>query len=140
MATEVRVTRIAKLENRVEIGEHRLTSDEPAAAGGGDRGPDPYGLLLAALGSCISMTLTLYAERKGWPLEGIEVHLRHEKVHADDCEECESSGSARIDRIEKRLSLEGPLDDGQRERLRSIAARCPVHRTLTEEVVIAEKD
>ena len=120
-------------EQQIAIGPHRLRADEPIAAGGTDRGPTPYQLLLAALGSCISMTVTMYARRKGWPLEGVEVRLRHDKIHAEDCADCETR-EGRIDRIVEEIRLEGPLDDEQRARLLSIAGRCPVHQTLRSEI------
>lgn len=121
-----------RLAQRIAVGRHRLSADEPLEAGGGDTGPNPYDLLLAALGACTSMTLRLYAAHKGWPVERIAVSLRHEKIHAADCAECETR-EGRIDRIERTLRLEGPLDAGQRQRLLEIAEKCPVHRTLTAE-------
>jgi putative redox protein len=114
----------------IEAGRHRLSADEPTALGGNDTGPSPYDLLLAALGSCTSMTLGLYARRKGWPLEQITVRLRHGKVHAADCADC-ASKPAQLDQVEREIELTGPLDDAQRTRLLEIADKCPVHRTLT---------
>jgi uncharacterized OsmC-like protein len=114
---------------------HELVVDEPAEYGGSGAGPTPYDYLLVALGGCTAMTVRMYADRKGWPLEAVRVRMGHDKVHAKDCEECETE-SGRIDRIELELELEGPLDDGQRQRLREIAAMCPVHRTLHSEVLI----
>ncbi len=102
----------------------------------GHTGPTPYGLLLASLGSCTTMTLRMYAERKGLPLEHVTVRLRHEKIHARDCETCESE-TGKIDRIDREIVLEGPLDEAQRARLLEIADRCPVHRTLHSEVVVS---
>ncbi|HLU40394.1 MAG TPA: OsmC family protein [Planctomycetota bacterium] len=119
----------------VTLGRHRLVADEPTAVGGGDAGPDPYGLLLAALGACTSMTLGMYARRKGWPLESVRVRLRHAKEHAADCADCASRGGM-LDRIRVGIELVGPLDEGQRARLLEIAQRCPVHRTLTGAVAI----
>jgi len=119
-------------------GRHRYLADEPVAASGADRGPNPYELLLMALGACTAMTLRLYAERKQWPLARVAVRLRHQKIHATDCAECETK-QGRIDRIERVIDLEGTLDAAQRQRLLEIADMCPVHRTLTSEVSIASR-
>ena len=119
----------------ISIGPHRLAADEPVAAGGTDTGPSPYDLLLAALGSCTSMTISMYARRKQWPLRSVSVRLRHEKIHAQDCADCETK-VGKLDRIEREIALEGELSDAQRAQLLSIADRCPVHRTLTSEVRI----
>ena len=128
---EVTVTETAvRLRQRIETGRHVLVADEPRAGGGQDAGPDPYALLLAALGACTSMTLRLYADRKGWSLEGITVRLSHERVHADDCADCETRDDTRVDRITRIIGLTGPLSDDQRGRLLEIADRCPVHRSL----------
>ncbi|CAN5231569.1 bifunctional alpha/beta hydrolase/OsmC family protein [soil metagenome] len=126
------VVRTGRTRYRTEImaNGHALVADEPVAVGGADTGPTPYDLLVAALGACTGMTLRMYAERKGWPLEEAVVRLRHRKVHAADEERCEAQ-DARLDQIERELQLAGPLDDEQRERLMEIADRCPVHRTLT---------
>lgn len=119
----------------IEAGRHRLVADEPIEAGGTDSGPSPYDLLLAALGACTSMTISMYARRKRWPLEHVTVRLRHAKIHAKDCAECETK-EGMLDRIEREISLSGPLDAEQRARLLEIANRCPVHRTLVSEIDI----
>ena len=119
----------------ITAGPHRLTADEPQAAGGGDTGPDPYALLLASLGSCTSMTIGLYARRKQWPLEGVTVRLRHSRIHAKDCADCETREGT-LDRIDREIELAGPLSAEQRQRLLAIADRCPVHRTLVSEIDI----
>ena len=120
---------------QITAGHHQLVADEPRPIGD-DAGPTPYDLLLAALGACTSMTVRMYANRKGWPLERVRVTLRHSRIHAKDCAECETS-SGWIDHIERDVELAGDLDDMQRQRLLHIADRCPVHQTLTSEVHIA---
>jgi putative redox protein len=120
---------------QIAVGGHRLVADEPLAVGGTDTGPGPYDLLLAALGACTSMTVALYARRKQWPLESVRVRLRHSRIHASDCAECETKVGM-LDRIERDLELVGPLDPEQRVRLLEIANKCPVHRTLTSEINI----
>jgi putative redox protein len=124
-----------KFAQRIAAGPHQLRADEPQSVGGDDSGPGPYDLVLAGLGACTSMTLRLYAERKGWPLSQVTVTLTHDKIHAEDCEECETE-TGRLDRIERRLSIEADIDDEQRARLLEIADKCPVHRTLESEVVV----
>ena len=124
-----------KFQQNVVVGPHRLTADEPVAAGGLDSGPGPYDLLLAALGACTSMTLRLYAEHKKLPLERVSVTLSHAKIYAQDCEECETK-EGKIDRIDRAITLTGALSDDQRARLLEIADKCPVHRTLHSEVNI----
>lgn len=126
---------LSRLKVELLSGSHRLVSDEPPP-GGEDAGPGPYDLLLGALGSCTVMTLRLYAERKGWPLRGVEVRLDTHKEYARDCEECESDPAARVDVIEREITLEGELSPEQVGRLRQIADRCPVHRTLTGDIRI----
>ena len=112
-----------------------LVADEPVAYGGGNEGPSPYEYLLAALGACTGMTIRMYARSKGWPLEDVVVRLSHQKIHAEDCRDCDEK-AGQIDSIERELEFYGKLDDTQRQRLLEIAGRCPVHRTLTGEVRI----
>ena len=126
---------IGKFAQHVTIGPHHLTADEPESHGGNDSGPTPYDFLLTALGACTSMTVRMYADRKQLPLNQVEVKLVHDKIHATDCENCETE-SGRIDRIQRRISLKGELDSKQRQRLLEIADKCPVHRTLNSEVVV----
>ena len=118
-----------------EIGPHHLKGDEPVAFGGTDVGPSPYDFLLAALGTCTSMTISLYARRKSWPLEKVTVSLHHSKIHATDCAECETK-VGKIDRIEREIQLTGALTSEQRSKLMEMAERCPVHQTLTSEINI----
>jgi uncharacterized OsmC-like protein len=119
----------------IVAGPHRLRSDEPTSAGGTDTGPTPYDLLLAALGSCTSMTVAMYARRKQWPLERVTVRLRHSRVHAEDCATCETS-DAKLTVIDREITFEGVLGEDQRARLLAIANRCPVHLTLSSRIDI----
>jgi uncharacterized OsmC-like protein/fermentation-respiration switch protein FrsA (DUF1100 family) len=134
----VRETRNGKFQQTVAIGPHRLLADEPVAAGGEDSGPGPYDFLLAGLGACTSMTMRLYAERKSLPLERVTVTLRHSKIHAEDCAECETK-TGMLDQIERVITIDGALDAEQRTKLMEIADKCPVHRTLTSEVHIVTR-
>src|SRR6202045_1846734 len=118
------------LRQAVSVGPHHLLADEPKTSGGSDAGPDPYELLLSALGSCTNMTLRMYADRKKWPLQEIRVALTHSKNYANDCVNCEQP-AAKLDRIERRITLIGELSGEQRQRLLEIANRCPVHKSLT---------
>lgn len=136
---EVTVTSLSNLRNEVRFGEGQaFITDEPLAAGGESSGPDPYTLLLAALGSCISMTTTLYARRKGWPLEGVTVRLRQQRIHAADCMDCQQAAGGFVQHIERSVIFAGALTREQQARLQEIAHRCPVHRTLTSQIVITE--
>ena len=119
----------------VEVEGQHITVDEPTELGGTGTGPTPYDLLLGALGSCTSMTVGLYARRKKWPLDEVVVRLTHERIHETDCEECFDE-PRRLDRITVGLELSGALTDEQRDKLRQIAARCPVHKTLTSNIAI----
>ncbi|MCS3644264.1 bifunctional alpha/beta hydrolase/OsmC family protein [Salinibacter ruber] len=117
----------------IQAGRHALVGDEPESVGGDDDGPTPYGFLLSALGSCTGMTLRMYADRKEWPLDKTIVRLSHEKVHAEDCENCDTE-QGQVDRITREIEIRGRLSDDQRERLFEIANKCPVHRTLLGDV------
>lgn len=134
-AVVVSETGEGKFQQRVEVGPHHFLADEPVRAGGLDTGPSPYELLIAGLGACTAMTLRLYAGQKSLPLTGVSVTLRHSKIHAADCATCETK-EGRLDRIDRTIALDGPLDDAQRARLLAIADKCPVHRTLTSEIEI----
>jgi putative redox protein len=125
----------AGFAQEIEIGSHELYADEPVSFGGTESGPSPYDLLLAALGSCTSMTIGFYARKRRWPLENITVSLRHSRIHAADCEECETK-EGKIDRIELDIQLTGSLTAEQRAKLIEIAGKCPVHQTLTSEINI----
>src|ERR1043165_2641262 len=137
--SEVIVTSLTNLRKEGRYGAgHTLITDEPIAAGGEDAGPDPYTLLLGALGSCISMTVTLYARRKQWPLERVTVRLRQNSLHVKDCQECNQAAEGYIHRIERAVTFSGPLSDEQRARLDEIAHKCPVHKTLLSDIVITD--
>ncbi len=133
----VRVTE-AGVGNYTQIvtdGRHEWAADEPESVGGRDEGPNPYELLSASLAACATITMRMYADRKGWPLEGVSVDVKHGRIHAQDCEDCETQ-EGMIDRLEKTVRIAGDLDDAQLDRLMEIADRCPVHRTLTREIQI----
>lgn len=134
----VQETRKSKFNQIITVGPHHLVADEPVAAGGADAGPGPYDLLLAGLGACTSMTMRLYADRKSLPLERVTVTLKHSKIYAKDCEECETR-EGMLDQIERDITMDGVLDAEQRKKLMEIADKCPVHRTLTSEIRIVTK-
>ena len=125
----------AGFAQEIVAARHRLVGDEPVSAGGTDTGPGPYDFLLAALGSCISMTVAMYARRKRWPLDAVTVRLRYSRIHATDCEDCETTHGL-LDQIDVAVELTGGLSEEQHLRLLEIADRCPVHRTLTSEIHI----
>jgi putative redox protein len=131
----VRETGGGKFQQEILSGPHRFLADEPVKVGGLDSGPGPYDLLLAGLGACTSMTMRLYADHKKLPLERVSVRLSHDKIHAEDCLNCETK-EGMIDRIDRNITMEGPLDAEQRRRLLEIANKCPVHRTLESEIEI----
>lgn len=132
-------TGLGTFQQQITVGPHRLLADEPVALGGLDTGPSPYDFLLAGLGACTAMTLRLYADRKELPLQGVSVRLHHTKIYATDCQTCETA-EGKIDHIERTITLDGPLDEAQRDRLLDIADKCPVHRTLNAEVDIVTTD
>lgn len=134
----VQETRKSKFNQIITVGPHHLVADEPVAAGGEDAGPGPYDFLLAGLGACTSMTMRLYADRKSLPLDRVTVTLKHSKIHAKDCAECETRDGM-LDQIERDIAIDGALDAEQRKKLMEIADKCPVHRTLTSEIRIVTK-
>jgi uncharacterized OsmC-like protein/pimeloyl-ACP methyl ester carboxylesterase len=134
----VRETRNSKFQQTVSIGPHQMLADEPVAAGGEDTGPGPYDFVLAGLGACTSMTMRMYADRKLLPLQQVTVTLKHSKIHAEDCAECETRAGM-LDQIERVIAMEGTLDAEQRKKLMEIADKCPVHRTLTSEIHIVTR-
>ena len=114
---------------------HHFKADEPARVGGTDSAPTPYDYLLAGLGACTSMTVGLYARRKKWPLKDVKVELRHSRIHANDCADCETK-EGMLDRVEMDVNLTGDLTPEQRAKLLEVAGKCPVHRTLKSEIEI----
>ncbi|MBR1166601.1 bifunctional alpha/beta hydrolase/OsmC family protein [Bradyrhizobium liaoningense] len=134
----VQETRKSKFNQAITVGPHHLVADEPLAAGGADAGPGPYDFLLAGLGACTSMTMRLYADRKSLPLDRVTVTLKHSKIYAKDCAECETR-EGMLDQIERDIAIDGALDAEQRKKLMEIADKCPVHRTLTSEIRIVTK-
>lgn len=135
---EVVVKFIKDLQQEIKVGPHTLYSDEQEEFGGEDRGPNPYDLMLAALGTCTSMTLFGYARRKGWHLDDVQVVLNHERVYAKDCEECETT-EGRLDVISRRIMVKGELSDEQKEKLLEIAKKCPVNRTIAMKAEVIDR-
>lgn len=135
---EILIKYVRNLQQEAVMGEHRLIIDEPEKFGGDGKGPNPYDLLLAALGGCTAMTIISYAKRKGIPLEGLQIRLQHDKIYAQDCEECITK-EGRLDQITREIYLQGALTQEQKALLLEIAKRCPVHRTLTSENRILDK-
>lgn len=129
---------VAGFTQEITVGSHRFFSDEPKDLGGDDAGPSPYELLAAALGACTSMTLGMYARRKQWPLASVNIRLRHSKIHAADCGDCDTKDEM-LDRMERDIELIGSLTDEQRTKLLEIADKCPVHRTLTRGMTIVSR-
>jgi putative redox protein len=134
---KITVRSMENLRQEIVSGSNLIVADEPVAEGGEDSGFDPYSLLLSSLGACTAITLRLYARNKKWNLQSVVVNLWHEKIHAEDCRDCETK-EGKIDRIQRQIFLEGDLTDEQQQRLREIAQRCPVHRTLTSEIKIVD--
>jgi putative redox protein len=128
--TTVTVRSQHNYQQEIVAGDHFIFADEPVDIGGDDTGPNPYALILGGLGACTSITLQMYARRKGWPLEGVEVELTHGRDYAQDCAECEQE-DARLDRVQINITLRGDLSDEQRDRLLEIATKCPVNKTLS---------
>ena len=127
---DVRETKLGKFQQRIRVGRHSLLADEPESYGGLDSGPSPYDYLSTALGACTTMTMRMYAERKGIEADRFSVRVSHGKVHADDCADCGEGREGRIDRFERLVTIEGDIDEQTRQKLLEIADKCPVHRTL----------
>ena len=126
-------------QTEIKTDKHQFILDEPVSGGGDDAGPTPYAALLGALAGCKAITVQMYARRKGWPLEGVKLNIEHHRIHAKDCEECESDEKGKIDIIDVEIAFEGDLTEEQIERLKEISTRCPVHKTLISETKIRTK-
>lgn len=124
---------------RISNGRHEWGGDEPVDAGGHDTGPTPYELLLGSLAACTCITVALYCRHKGWALDNVSVEYTHARVHADDCEECESDATGYLDQVSSRIYIDGDFDATERERLREVAVRCPVHKTLDRGVTFGDE-
>lgn len=125
----------ANYQVKINVNGHEFIADEPESKGGDNQGPNPSGLLLASLAACKVITVHMYAQRKGWPVEKVNISMTHQKINAADCDDCDSE-SGKVDEIRCDISFEGDLDEAQRQRLAEIADRCPVHRTLTSETKV----
>ena len=125
---------------RITNGNHVWTADEPADAGGDDAGPNPYEMLLGALAACTCITVAMYCRHKGWTLDNVSVEYTHDRVHADDCEDCEEEASGYLDRVRSRIFIDGDFDDQQRQRLREVAVKCPVHKTLDRGINFGDEE
>lgn len=134
---KVNVRYLRNLQHEAKIGDFSLILDEPKDVGGDNKGPSPYEVMMAALGACTSMTMLMYARKKGWDLQDVQIELTQEKIHAEDCETCETK-SGRLDKITRDIKIRGNINDDQKNRLLEIAERCPVHRTLTSENLIID--
>jgi len=139
MAIHARSLENFQVEINVNDNEHQLRADEPISVGGDNTGPSPYDMLLGSLAACKIVTTQMYARRKDWALDGVELHMSTKKIHAKDCEDAVSSPNAKIDVIDTEIRFLGDLSDEQTERLQEISERCPVHRTLKSETLIQTK-
>ncbi len=135
---KVNVKFLKNLQHEINVGDFKFIVDEPKDYGGDNKGPSPYNMLLAALGSCTSMTMLMYARRKDWNIQSIEIDLHHEKIHAENCEECETK-TGKLDKITRYIKVKGDINQEQRQKLLTIAEKCPVHKTLTHENIIVDK-
>lgn len=127
---------------RISTEHHTWAADEPIQVGGTDLGPNPYELLLGALGACTAITIRIYCDRKGWPLESVSARFTHDKIHAEDCEHCEDEATGYLDHVSAEIFIDGEFDEDAKDRLRQVAVQCPVHKTLakgihfTDDVVV----
>lgn len=140
MAAKITADLTDGMSVRLTNGRHEWLADEPESAGGADTGPTPYELLLGALAACTCITVAMYCQRKGWALDNVSVEYRHDRVHADDCEDCESDATGYLDRVRSQIFIDGDFDDAQRERLAQVAVRCPVHKTLDKGITFGAEE
>jgi putative redox protein len=127
------------LRHEIRVRDKTVVADEPRDVGGTDEGPTPYELLLGALGACTSMTIILYAKRKGWDVRGVTVELEHDRVHVRDCADCEADAGGFLDRIRAQITVDGPLHEAERVRLEEIARRCPVRKSLSDKIRVEDE-